>query len=79
MLWANNEIDANQHISLLAAAILQVTITMSNMNDQQLLDFVEYDQTASVLRQCDKPNSSLGTNTSRANDSNFRQNTRRRS
>ena len=50
MLLANNEIDANQRISILAAAIPQATTAMSTMTDQQLLDSVEYEPIASVLR-----------------------------
>ena len=78
MLLANSGIDAIQRISILAAATPQVTTAMSSMTDQQLLETIEYEPIASVLRQCDKPSFSLGTNTIRANNSNFMQSTRRR-
>ena len=76
MLLANSGIDVNQRISILAAANPQITTAMSNMTDQQLLYSVKYGPIASVLSQCDKPNFSLGTDTIRANNSNFRQNPR---
>ena len=77
MLLANSGVDTNQRISILAAATPLVTTVMSNMTDQQLLDSIEYEPISSVLRQCDKPNFCLGTNTIRANNSNFRKNPRR--
>ena len=50
MLLAYSSVDTNQHISILAATTPLVTTAMSNMTDQQLLDSIEYDPTASVLR-----------------------------
>ena len=55
-----------------------MTTTMSNMIDQQLLDSVEYEPIAPSLRQYAKPSFSPGTNTIRANNSNFRKNPRSR-
>ena len=60
MLLANSNIDSNQKICILAAGTSNHS-TLSNLlplTDQDLLNSVKYEPIASILRQCDKANSS---------------------
>ena len=70
MLLSNSNIDANQRILILSAATSHSNNSKATTTNEDLMDSVKCDATASILRQCD-PNKDCSSGTLLANSSIF--------
>ena len=71
MLLGNSNIDDNQRVSILAAAVSNVTPTeVTELSVTDILSAVKYSSIASVLRQCERKKTNLNDGSGRALNAN---------